>query len=378
MNTLCDDPEGALMMMKASLPRKIEKPEIAESSESPPTKSGVKSGADNASTVNDNNEMIRASSIAAVMRNDTATTATFFDDVKASDFFRSFGMQLIHTLMSSNPPPKASSSTKKDKTCDKAKTSVHEPNHLTKLYTMLQELTMRHHNKNQLVIFATEYICNNVNIQDRSVNYSYISLYSFLVMDAYFAQVSIEQIAVYMDSCIQPLKTTQNYTQPSNISASDASDKVRNLCQMKLPYNKPTKKKGVSELVVGRDETISTSSVTIDTFIPNGKVEEKWFKNFKKWNNSNATAASSSPIPKNWVQEQRTHYRLLQQNKKTQMTHDRATLLESGGFRWKKTYVRKRKAVSNNEELAAAINTAINQQPSALEHTSLEDFKAEV
>ena len=146
----------------------------------------------------------------------------------------------------------------------------------------------------------------------------------------------------------------------------------------KLPYNKPTKKKGVSELVVGRDETISTSSVTIDTFIPNGKVDEKWFKNFKKWNNSNATAASSSPIPKSWEQEQRTQYRLLQQNKKPQMTHDRAKLLESGEFRWKKTYVRKRKAVSNNEELAAAINTAINQQPSALEHTSLEGLKAEV
>ena len=195
-----------------------------------------------------------------------------------------------------------------------------------------------------------------------------------------------------MDKKKRSLDTTHNSNNTSNSSsqpkkrrrrkaASDASDKVRNICQMdyndndkansspsdKIPYNKPTKKKGVSELVVGRDETISTSSVTIDTFIPKGKVEERWFKNFKKWNNSNnsnASAASSSPIPNRWEQEQRAQYRLYQQNKKTQMTHYRATLLESGGFCWE-TSVGKRRAESNNEDLADVKNTAINQQPSA-------------
>jgi len=153
-------------------------------------------------------------------------------------------------------------------------------------------------------------------------------------------------------------------------AASDANEKVRDICQMDefddlnnispsnlVPYNKPKistkttggqevkagrKSKGMSELVVGDTSSVVQQQqgdiVTVDTFITKGKVEERWFKNFKKWNSSNNNGEgendSSSPIPKRWEKEQRAQYRLLQQNKKTQMTKDRMKLLENSGFVW--------------------------------------------
>lgn len=153
-------------------------------------------------------------------------------------------------------------------------------------------------------------------------------------------------------------------------AASDANEKVRDICQMDefddlnnispsnlVPYNKPKistkttggqevkagrKSKGMSELVVGDTSSVVQQQqgdiVTVDTFIPKGKVEERWFKNFKKWNSSNNNGEgendSSSPIPKRWEKEQRAQYRLLQQNKKTQMTKDRMKLLQNSGFVW--------------------------------------------
>ena len=156
-------------------------------------------------------------------------------------------------------------------------------------------------------------------------------------------------------------------------AASDANEKVRDICQMDefddlnnispsnlVPYNKPKatttknmstggqevkagrKSKGMSELVVGDSNAVQQQQgdiVTVDTFIPKGKVEERWFKNFKKWNSSNNNNGegendTSSPIPKRWEKEQRAQYRLLQQNKKTQMTKDRMKLLQNSGFVW--------------------------------------------
>ena len=169
-------------------------------------------------------------------------------------------------------------------------------------------------------------------------------------------------------------------------AASDASTKVRaqlddfdDLTTLtsesdKIPYNKPTtstitqgrkkKAKGMSELVVDSnvEQPQKRAAVTIDTFIPKGKIEERWFKCFKKWNNntnnntggeggtteSSATAAPppppSSPLPASWVKEQRAQYKLLMQDKKSRMTNDRMTLLESAGFIWEVRKGRKGKA----------------------------------
>ena len=92
--------------------------------------------------------------------------------------------------------------------------------------------------------------------------------------------------------------------------------------------------------------------VAIDTFVPNGRVEERWFRHFKKWiaqnKNSNAngdddeepsTSSStitnqrpSSPLPNHWPKQQRDSYREFIRGNKTRMTRDKLTLLEAAGF----------------------------------------------
>mmetsp|Transcript_682 Transcript_682/g.1396 ORF Transcript_682/g.1396 Transcript_682/m.1396 type:complete len:550 (+) Transcript_682:29-1678(+) len=160
----------------------------------------------------------------------------------------------------------------------------------------------------------------------------------------------------------------------SRKAASVAYDKVRDICRMddfddlndlsetdKIPYKKanPGKKKTVSDLVVSETiQSVYSSSnddrprVTVDTFIPKGKIEERWFRNLKKWISSkddltseSSSTFSSSPLPKRWAQDQRAQHRLLQQSKKSQMTQDRIDLLESAGMRWE---VRNRKCTTTN------------------------------
>lgn len=97
-------------------------------------------------------------------------------------------------------------------------------------------------------------------------------------------------------------------------------------------------------------------------FIPKGKVEERWLKNFNKWKQSienqghDGIANNQSPIPKSWINAQRKEYKAMKENKKTSMTQAKADLLESAGFTWDAPIRRPKKnsSSSNNVDDAAA------------------------
>jgi hypothetical protein len=100
------------------------------------------------------------------------------------------------------------------------------------------------------------------------------------------------------------------------------------------------------------NNTVDTAALA--SFVPKGKVEERWFRNFKKWRcNSSSTATTTnapsllaatptmpsptSPPPKLWIREQRVQYNLWKQDKNSKMTKERIDLLESAGFCWEGT-----------------------------------------
>ena len=82
------------------------------------------------------------------------------------------------------------------------------------------------------------------------------------------------------------------------------------------------------------------SDVTIESFVPNGKVENKWFGNLKQWiaeqqssnGDTNDSSSSASPLPKQWGKKQRDYYRLFSTNQKSQLTSDMVALLNDAGF----------------------------------------------
>ena len=115
-----------------------------------------------------------------------------------------------------------------------------------------------------------------------------------------------------------------------------------------LPYN-PRRISGGS-LADGKGARSAQSSPPpkIESFVPRGKAEERWLRNFNKWKSvvSEQRESTHSPLPKNWVQDQRSQYRQLQQNNKSQLTRDRIALLEAAGFKWG---VRKKKSQPINE-----------------------------
>ncbi len=99
------------------------------------------------------------------------------------------------------------------------------------------------------------------------------------------------------------------------------------------------------------DTVDDAAAVASLLFVPVGKVEERWFRNFQKWrcNSSSlssaiavtANASTTSPPPKLWIREQRVQYNLWKQDKKSQLTKERVKLLESAGFCWDDTEWRK-------------------------------------
>ena len=103
-----------------------------------------------------------------------------------------------------------------------------------------------------------------------------------------------------------------------------------------LPYNPRKRSGGILVDGEGARSAQSSPPTTIKTFVPRGKVEERWLRNFNKWRTavSEQSESKNSPLPKRWVQDQRSQYRQLQQNKKSQLTRDRIALLEAAGFNW--------------------------------------------
>lgn len=109
-------------------------------------------------------------------------------------------------------------------------------------------------------------------------------------------------------------------------------------------------------------ESPQRSELSENEFIPKGKLEERWLKNFNKWkqsieNQGRGDIEQQSPIPKSWVNAQRKEYKAMKQNEKTSMTQKKANLLESAGFTWDIPVgrpKRKNSSSNNTEENAAA------------------------
>ncbi|MCP4744872.1 MAG: hypothetical protein GY874_01850, partial [Desulfobacteraceae bacterium] len=102
--------------------------------------------------------------------------------------------------------------------------------------------------------------------------------------------------------------------------------------------NKQKKKPAVNAESVGESQTQRSDQSEVE-FVPKGKLEERWLKNFNKWkqsidNQGLDDIAQESPIPKSWVNTQRKEYKAMKQNEKTSMTQAKANLLESAGFTW--------------------------------------------
>ncbi|KAL3770631.1 hypothetical protein ACHAW5_007086 [Stephanodiscus triporus] len=146
-------------------------------------------------------------------------------------------------------------------------------------------------------------------------------------------------------------------------AASDARDRLRDACDLDefddldrlleadlIPYNQ-TKAAHRGRSKERKGDTATTSHVTAESFVPKGKSDERWLRNFEKWTTmSNGGGRStapderssaaplapspSSPLPKRWVNDQRAQYKTLLRGEKSPMTHDRATLLEGAGFVW--------------------------------------------
>jgi hypothetical protein len=126
-----------------------------------------------------------------------------------------------------------------------------------------------------------------------------------------------------------------------------------------------TKDKDTDSLITtaatNNDTVVDTAVAVASSFVPVGKLEERWFRNFQKWrynsfsssstkspaNTSTTLVAASvmppptSPPPKLWIREQRVQYNLWRQDKKSQLTKERIKLLESAGFCWDDTEWRK-------------------------------------
>ena len=227
-------------------------------------------------------------------------------------------------------------------------------------------------------------------------------------------------------------------------AACDAQSKVRDICELedfdqldellldssqKVPYNEPSsltmnqgrKKRtmmgrsvgegagaAVSDIVVVADRRSPAASPSssgmkngpstprivagtannnnVDTkvasFVPMGKVEERWFRNFNKWrcNSSSSTSSTTattspkknasplvttstmplptSPPPKLWIREQRVQYNLWKQDKKSQLTKQRIDLLESAGFCWEMNERKKAKAAAASATTKKNVTTS--------------------
>lgn len=127
-----------------------------------------------------------------------------------------------------------------------------------------------------------------------------------------------------------------------------------------LPYNPKRRRSGGSLEDSERARSAQSSPPpTIKSFVPRGKVEERWLRNFNKWKTalSEQSESKHSPLPKKWVQDQRSQYRQLQQNKKSQLTRDRIALLEAAGFKWA---VRKNKSPPTNESAVQSVEKESN------------------
>eukprot|EP00985_Skeletonema_marinoi_P013550 scaffold6742_cov164-Skeletonema_marinoi.AAC.9 len=113
-------------------------------------------------------------------------------------------------------------------------------------------------------------------------------------------------------------------------------------------------------------------------FVPKGKLEERWLKNFNKWKQSVEKqglddTANQSPLPKSWINAQRKEYKAMKQNEKTSMTQSKADLLESAGFTWDAPIRRPRRnnsSSSNNEEDAAAALVSVKSDVSKRQRKS--------
>ncbi|KAK1744866.1 hypothetical protein QTG54_004157 [Skeletonema marinoi] len=113
-------------------------------------------------------------------------------------------------------------------------------------------------------------------------------------------------------------------------------------------------------------------------FVPKGKLEERWLKNFHKWKQSVEKqglddTANQSPLPKSWINAQRKEYKAMKQNEKTSMTQSKADLLESAGFTWDAPIRRPRRnnsSSSNNDEDAAAALVSVKSDVSKKQRKS--------
>lgn len=126
----------------------------------------------------------------------------------------------------------------------------------------------------------------------------------------------------------------------------------------------------------------SNKQQTEVVFIPKGKHEETWLKNFNKWKQSVENqglddVANQSPIPKSWINAQRKEYKAMKQNEKTSMTQSKADLLESAGFIWDAPIGRPKKNSSSsiNDDDAAAAFLSVESVVSKRQRKSNIDVK---
>ena len=119
-------------------------------------------------------------------------------------------------------------------------------------------------------------------------------------------------------------------------------------------------------------------------FIPKGKLEERWLRNFNKWKQSaeeqgleDDDTAHQLPLPKSWVNAQRKEYKAMNQNEKTSMTQSKVDVLESYGFTWDAPIGRQKRnsSSSNNEEDAAAAHVGVKNDVSKRRRKSSGDGK---
>ena len=133
------------------------------------------------------------------------------------------------------------------------------------------------------------------------------------------------------------------------------------------------------------DSTVIPESLEHAKFVPKGKVEERWLKNFNKWKKSmeeqglqglEDDTAQKSPLPKSWINAQRREYRAMKQNEKSSMTQSKIHLLESAGFTWNAPMRRPKKSnSSNNTNEEASDITAPNKVVSKRLKRSNEQIK---
>lgn len=98
-------------------------------------------------------------------------------------------------------------------------------------------------------------------------------------------------------------------------------------------------------------------------FVPKGKLEERWLKNFNKWkksveHNGPHDADHSSPLPTSWINTQRKEYKAMKRSdKKTSMTQSKVDMLESSGFSWDAPKKESSNSTSDQTDVYAASNS---------------------